>query len=382
MVKIKKHISGIRQRADGKFDVNTSRNICGKRVAIQKKGFDTLEKAEVFLMKYLDALKKNIKYDYSIYSLDALFEEYKNNFTNKPSTLHKQVGHYSKWIRDYFKKYNDITMLTCEIIDDWHKKLFDNPYLGTSYKNDVINTFSLILNYGCESKELSDLLPIVLHLKNKKIKETEKPNEINILTDEEYNKFINVYNDKPMWKLFFLILYYTGIRLGEARAIRFNRIINKDGTYYLLIRDQINSKCGKKWNVVPPKSVSSNRNIPLTKKVIEEFEKYKKLCQVSNGQISDEAFLFSVKDGNKTPIGETTIRRKLEFGLKESNLKHIKIHAFRHMCTTRMVKKCDNILKLKQVSYLLGHKSTNITLDIYTRLNNNKTENVLAIIDD
>ena len=58
-----------------------------------------------------------------------------------------------------------------------------------------------------------------------KVEPFKKPNiktEMKFWTYNEFNKFINTFDNDLTYKTFFSFLYYTGCRIGEALALNFN----------------------------------------------------------------------------------------------------------------------------------------------------------------
>ena len=90
------------------------------------------------------------------------------------------------------------------------------------------------------------------------LKNDEKPRELTekVFAIKDFKKYISTFKDNDKWKLFFETLFYTGIRLGEALALRFGdiKLVNNDAQ--LDIRESRNSR-----NIISKPKTSSSENV-------------------------------------------------------------------------------------------------------------------------
>ena len=64
---------------------------------------------------------------------------------------------------------------------------------------------------------------------------------------------------------------------------------------------------------------------------------------------------------------------------REKNLKHLRIHDFRHSHASILI---SNGINIVQVSKRLGHESIKMTLDTYTHLIEENNEKLVDLLDD
>jgi integrase len=166
---------------------------------------------------------------------------------------------------------------------------------------------------------------------------------------EEMKRFLLVIDD-PHFKLLFMMLYYYGLRIGEARGLKHKDIDFKNKTVYIR-RSLTNKLEGGKRTELSPKSSSSIREYPLLKIVSATYK------EVFSGHPSKNEYLFS--------YGESTIARYNRKYSLEAGLKTIRLHDFRHSCASYLI---NNGMDYLQVSSWLGHKSPVTTLDVYSHL--------------
>lgn len=175
-------------------------------------------------------------------------------------------------------------------------------------------------------------------------------------TFEEFKQFINVVLD-PYWKLLFSVLYYYGLRISELRGLR-KANFNKERIF---ICECITNKAAiGKQSVVPPKTKSSIRSLPMFPAIYELF-----LKNCDDKQYNRSDLVFPSKQDVNMAIGESSVRRKLVEYCNQANVKLIRIHDFRHSCASLLI---NNGMDALLVANWLGHSSPTITLTIYSHL--------------
>ena len=183
--------------------------------------------------------------------------------------------------------------------------------------------------------------------------------EIHILSSNDRLKFEKyLLYGKDAYKIGILLSLYTGIRIGELCALKWEDIDLNAGTVKInatLQRIQdFKGISGNKTRIVitEPKTPSAKRTIPLPVFLI------KKLKHINPK--TDNAFLLTGTERFTEPRALTYVFKK---HLKESGVPDINFHALRHTFTTRCI---ENDFEPKALSEILGHSSVNTTLGIYT----------------
>lgn len=189
-------------------------------------------------------------------------------------------------------------------------------------------------------------------------------------TKKEFNKFIkNVDND--VYHALFNVLFYTGIRKGEALALTVNDfkknclIINKTITKELY---------DGKRQILNTKTKKSNRIIKLDLFTIIELKKLIRYYSMNYNNFNNNFFLF----GGDKPIACTTLERKKNYYCKKAGVKQIRIHDFRHSHATLLYNK--NI-KIKLIQERLGHSNINVTLNTYVHTNKEQEKRLIKKIN-
>lgn len=153
----------------------------------------------------------------------------------------------------------------------------------------------------------------------------------------------------------FKFLLATGLRIGEAIALRWDDIDLENGTV------TVNKTLNGQRDIVPPKTKSGYRTISIDKSTLLMMRLFKARSQQRVG-MQDLPIVFWGRDINK-PKHTVVERKKLRRILNELNLERRSLHAFRHTHATMMVKAG---MPPKELQYRMGHSDISITLGIYT----------------
>lgn len=162
-----------------------------------------------------------------------------------------------------------------------------------------------------------------------------------------------------------VFLLHTGLRIGELRALKWDKVDLDKG--YIYIRDNAPTGSNK---VTIPKRDSSVRKVPLDKTgraVLDSLE-------------HRSEFVFSTKNG--TMVSENNAIRCLKKLLGNSGLERRGIvptlHDLRHTYASELISKGADV---KTVSQILGHKDVSITLNIYVHPSEDSYDKVRGLID-
>lgn len=153
-----------------------------------------------------------------------------------------------------------------------------------------------------------------------------------------------------------LVCMFTGLRIGEICALRWEDISFSDQSIYIhhtLQRIQMHRGHGAKTEVVvtTPKSSCSIRKIPLPVEILEILVLNKK---ASSGYVlTNDEYKF---------IEPRTMQNKFKKILKAVGIENANFHALRHTFATRCVELGFDV---KSLSEILGHATVNITMNRY-----------------
>ena len=143
-----------------------------------------------------------------------------------------------------------------------------------------------------------------------------------------------------------LTTLYTGLRIGEICALKWDDIDIKNGTVKV---NSTVSRSGNEYIIGPPKTCSSIRFIPIHHTLLKRFKTYPKTG----------IYVLSQSDNFMNP---RTFENQYKIILKRAKIREINFHALRHTFATRCV---ESGMDIKSLSEILGHANSNITLNIY-----------------
>lgn len=223
---------------------------------------------------------------------------------------------------------------------------------------------------GLSPKTVSDVLAIIRNISKfairkgiyvacdasaVQIRQDVKP--MRVFSIAEQNQLCNhiLENPEPC-NIGILVCLFTGLRVGEICALRWEDISYSDQSIYIhhtLQRIQINQDHGAKTKVVvtTPKSTCSIRKIPLP----DEISK----ILVSN-QKSSSGYLLT--NDNYKFVEPRTMQNKFKKILNDAGIENANFHALRHTFATRCVELGFDV---KSLSEILGHATVNITMNRY-----------------
>jgi integrase len=157
---------------------------------------------------------------------------------------------------------------------------------------------------------------------------------------------------------------FTGLRLSELLALGWEDVDFAAGVIH--VRHQLaRGRRGVRPHRVPPKTPASLREIPLLPQLAAVLREHKRASRFAGG--SDYVFAT----GRGTPflhhnVSKRVLRRAAsEAGLDQPG-RRLRFHDLRHTFASHLI--IDIRLDVAQVSRILGHARTSMTLDTYTHL--------------
>ncbi|MCD7762721.1 MAG: site-specific integrase [Lachnospiraceae bacterium] len=204
-------------------------------------------------------------------------------------------------------------------------------------------------------------------------KEAEK--ERRVLTIPETELFLSYARGTFYYNLYILALE-TGMRIGELGGLMWDDIDFSNRVLYVnhnLCYFSKNGKCVFEMHEV--KTQSGFRAIPLTQKAIDILKAQQEQKQgiINKGKTAMPGYadLVFVTRNNK-PTRQFLVQQSLDLVIKNIQKDHpdferFTLHTFRHSFATRAI---ENGMQPKTLSKILGHKTLQITMDLYCHVTN------------
>lgn len=365
----------IRKDNKGNYIVDVSGGfnpITKKRIKIIRKGILSYKEAQSIenelrykIIKNKIITKKNV----NISMLwDLYIEEIEEH--HKLSYINSQRYNYNAHIKTYFSDTN-IQKITKNEIKEFrdYLKAFK---LSNNSINKIIILLKKIFDIGLE-KNLLEINPA------KGLKKlTVEKKKMEFWTIEEFKTFISLLKvDEYSYKVFFLTLYFTGMRLGEILALTWNDL--NFITSEISISKTFSTNKGKAL-ITTPKTKYSNRQISINQALLNELKNWQteqeKLLSSYLLKQTSETLIFQFKP---MLTNKDTIYKFFQKVLKrDMNLKKIRLHDFRHSHVALLIDNKEDYTVIKE---RLGHSSITTTIDIYGHLFPNKQKSTADKLD-
>ncbi|MFV0424775.1 MAG: tyrosine-type recombinase/integrase [Bacilli bacterium] len=283
---------------------------------------------------------------------------------DKPSTYEKKCNIFRNHITEHFKKFRIRDITKKEVAE--FRNLLAQQDISNNYKRYILTALKTFFNY-CMKQELIYKNPSITIDNFKKEKVTMK-----FWTINEFKGFIENVDNKIYYTLFYL-MYFTGIRSGEALALTWNDIdlkkkwikINKSCSYIVRIG----------YVISKPKTESSIRHVMINNKLVDNLASYKEKCRNDFVHFDDASYVFSY---NNDIFAKTKIDRKFTEYTKKANLPKIRIHDLGHSHVALLIHTKEDILAIKK---RLGHTDVGITLNVYGHLYDSKDREIADKLD-
>lgn len=328
-------------------------NLDGSKKNTTRRGFRTKQEARKAEMELNP-------YEFKTLTFNQLCDSYlKYKSTKlKESTIYGHRGIIDKYMRDYFKNV-DVKNIQNQYVLSWIE-LLRTQDIGVGRINKVIGVLDSVLKHG-EAFYGINANPCrkIEKLRDLSVKKI----EMTIWTPEQFKKFISKCENFTYFT-FFNLLYYTGLRKGEARALTWGDIKN-DKEHKLIVNKTMGRRCydtkSNEYKATNPKTESGNRIVVLSDKIYDILMKYKDYMIAMYQVVNDNHLIF----GYDKPLSETSIARYADKICELANLEKIKIHDFRHSHASLLINMGLNPLFIAE---RLGHENVSTTLDTYSHL--------------
>ena len=188
----------------------------------------------------------------------------------------------------------------------------------------------------------------------------EKKKDIRFLTLDQFKQLQAVMN-KRKYHVFFTLLFYSGMRKGEALAITPADIDTEKNI--ITVNKRIYHK-----TIDTPKSKAGYRKITMPPDIIAMLQDFIQALQ----PIEPHQRIFEC-------IGYSSVNPQLAKYLKQAGLPKITVHDLRHSHASLLVEKGIDWLTIKD---RLGHENIKMTIDTYSHLYPEKEKSVALLLQN
>ncbi|HEL2730566.1 TPA: tyrosine-type recombinase/integrase [Streptococcus suis] len=373
----------IRKGKDGNWIVDISNGfdpITLKQRRLVRKGYKTKKEATE-AEHYLRSVELKERFYGAKISVSMLYELLKEEDSincRKISYINTQDNNYNRHIKDYFSKVDNVGKLTYEDIYQFREHLKQkvaqnsNKPLNTNTINKIMILLKKIFDVGLR-KGYYATNPVKL-LKKLPIDKT----KMQFWTVEEFQRFLTLFEPEEYnIKLLFTVLFFTGLRLGEALALTWQDIDFSSNTIHITKSIYVNKGIS---HISTTKTKAGTRRIIINKKLSQELQHWQEHQKHLLGQFTSDSLTLQVFQSNPLTITKNAIEKQYKKILeRDDTLKKIRIHDFRHSHASLLINQGEDYLVVKE---RLGHASITTTIDTYSHLYPSKQKALADKLDD
>lgn len=322
----------------------------GEKKQKMKKGFKREKDAKAYEREFLS--KAHASCNMSFKNLVELYYEHCESRL-KPTTLDNKKYVINLKILPYFENM-PINTIDQNTISKWQNELLNSQEnYSQTYLRTINNQISAIFNYAIKHYKLPSNPARICGAMGKN-----KSESMQFWMKEEFDKFIAIVSDKPLSKVVFTLLFYTGIRQGELLALTYNDFDLENNTVRI---NKSYARLNGKDLIQEPKTPKSKRIVTLPQFICDMVKEYKE--QLYDYRPNERLF----------PITKYYLHHEMDRGCKKSEVKRIRIHDLRHSHASLLIEMGVSPLL---ISERLGHENIETTLQTYSHLYPNKHSEV------
>ena len=303
-----------------------------------KRGFQTKREARDFELSV-----GNVNHTFRTLMEDYLNSQ--NGYANE-DTIHTKRRLYEMYCDALMSK--EIAEISTKVINAWKNQVYELS-LSKTTKNRLITIVKSLSKYGYTNYDLNDFAKSLKRFP----KTSDDVHDMNIISPQEFQRLIDNCPN-PIYRKFFIFLYHTGCRRGEAIALNKADISNGRANLNKSIRRSFSPNNRLK-------NAQSKRSILLDEYTLKELEPLMKLP-------GDYVF------GGEEPLCPTSIDRHFKSACKAAKIQRIRIHDLRHSFISNAILNGMNIVT---VSKYVGHKNVTTTLNQYSHVLKDSEEDLI-----
>lgn len=186
----------------------------GVRRKKNKRGFKTKGEADEWERNFLQQQQKNLDISFENF-VEIYFADMENRL--RESTIINKRYVFDLKVTPYFKHKKMCEIRTSDI-RAWQNELIKKGYAPT-YLKSINNQLAALFNYAVRYYDLRDNPCRKAGSIGKS-----KADEMDFWTKQEFKEFLPSMDSKPEARMAFLLLYWTGMRIGELLALTYEDI--------------------------------------------------------------------------------------------------------------------------------------------------------------
>ncbi|MBN2851550.1 MAG: site-specific integrase [Clostridia bacterium] len=295
--------------------------------------------------------------------------------------------------------------ITPSILQEFVNSKFNNGF-SKNHLLGIVNVINNSMKYAVYPCKFIRDNP-ALYLVFPKYDHAKTSQNLKTITNDEFNKIIELFPFKTIYYIPLMIGYHTGCRISEVLGLTWNDI---DFNNNIINIDKILYKHDNFWCLGSTKTKTSVRKIKVGStliKVLKQQKKWQLECRMLYGELyrryfEMDEFIKSKKIRKIQEVASTNFEKHnsdLEFICVKENgqlvnsdifkygpsviKKKLNIdfnfHSLRHTHATMLI---ENGANIKDVQTRLGHSYISTTLDTYSHVTDKMSEKSVAIFEE
>ncbi|MBU4640108.1 site-specific integrase [Bacillus toyonensis] len=314
----------------------------------KKRGDAILAEAE-FVASIKDAFTDEV-------TIDEVFEHNITFKTYKPKTIRRRTNEYNLHIKPRFGHIKIKDINTQQVLD--LQKHLINTLNSPESARTIYSNFKVLMNHAKRFYNLryDPTLQVPTMPRGKK--------RIDFIKREAFDKRVQKIN-MHYYKELTILMFYTGLRIGEALALKWNDID----------LDERQISVNKSWSLnervlTSIKTNASEAIVPIPNLLVEMLDGIKKESVKKIHGFNEDYFVF----GGITPYHYSHYHKKYKEMFPE-----LRIHSLRHSYAAYLINKGVDIYLVKE---LMRHENIKETADTYGHLYIERKQKAMSVFDD
>jgi integrase len=318
-----------------------------------KRGFKKQREAKLaeaeFLASIKDAFTEELTLD-EVFNHNISFKKY------KPKTIRRRTNEYNLHIKPRFGhiKIKDIT--TQQVLD--FQSYLTETLKAPETARTIYANFKVLINHAVKFFGLrkDPTLPVPAMPRGKK--------RIDFIKREDFDKRVQAL-DMHYYKEMTILMFYTGMRVGEALGIKWSDIDFEN--------HQID--INKAWDIekreeTTVKTKASEAIIPIPNLIVDMLTEIKKESEEKIYGFNEDYYVF----GGLSPYHYSHYHKKYK-----EVFPNLRIHSLRHSYAAYLINKGVDIYLVKE---LMRHENIKETADTYGHLYLERKQEAMSVFDD
>ncbi|WP_068505890.1 tyrosine-type recombinase/integrase [Paenibacillus kribbensis] len=352
------------ETSKGGFKSKTEASLAAAKAQLELEyyGFlpDGNELVETYFGKWMETYKKpNLKpITYSVQERNVRLNILPRWGKKKMKQINR--NEYQEWINELKEKYSEGTVRRIHSI-------------FSCAMNDAVHEFNILRENPVQR--------IKIPKDRDKVKKIKYFTKIQLKSFLEYTRPVKnaKYKASMQYLALFTLLAHTGLRIGEALALKWDDIDLDKKT--LVVNKTLVYPLNSTPYISTPKSKTSGRSIKLDGTTIKILKKHRLnqkevILMYKNYKAASEDIIFHQHDGRW--LRTNVVREYFKEVCKRASIPILSPHALRHTHAVHLLEAGANI---KYVSERLGHKSVKITADTYLHVTEKIEDDALSLYE-